>query len=106
MDRPGMYIFTIARSRTNRPSISINHVTPSSTDWPAHLQFNVQWIGRECTYSPLLGLIPTGHPNTLTVLLANSSPAQSHTHWLTMKFFGGHLANTPPIGPSIGWLTL
>src|ERR1700683_701608 len=69
MDRLVMYIFTIARSHTDRPFQSINCATLSSTDWPTDLQFNVQWIGRECTYSSLLGLIPTGHPNPLTMLL-------------------------------------
>src|ERR1700683_2633558 len=69
MDWPVMYIFIIARSHTDWPSQSINRAAPSSTDRPTHLQFNVRWIGRVCTYSPLLGLIPTGHPNLLTMPL-------------------------------------
>ena len=50
MDRPAMYIFTIAPSHIDWPYQAINHVDPSSTDWLTHLQFGVQWIGRQCRY--------------------------------------------------------
>src|ERR1700683_1496742 len=49
MDRPAMYIFTIAPSHTDWPSQAINHVDLSSTEWPTHLQFSVQWISWQAT---------------------------------------------------------
>src|ERR1700677_722715 len=69
MDLPALYIFTITWSHTNWPSQSINLVALSITGWLTHIQFSVEWISQQGTYSPLLHLIPTSHPNPLTMLL-------------------------------------
>src|SRR6202050_2507341 len=57
----------------------------SDTEWPTHIQFSVQWIGRQCTYLPLLCSIPTGHPNPLTMLL---HPVQTGRHISNWVFNG------------------
>src|ERR1700728_1941881 len=88
MDRLAMYIFTITPSHTDRPSQSINHVAPSSTDWPTHLQLGVQWIGWQCKYLPLLCLIPTGHPNPLTMLLHLVPTGQRISNWVFNELAG------------------